>query len=141
MHKAGAKTRGSSQVLRQRMVNILKFQAAILLAIALVLSLFGVVHGYSALFGGVIYLVPAIYLSMRTLSAKRSALVNVSAGRALADLYIGQIWKMVIAAMLFSAVFVLVKPLSPFSLFGTYIAMQVSGWLLQMKAENSFKKL
>lgn len=141
MQKSSRKTRGSTQVLRQRMRKIFTIQGVALLVISGILAVLDTTLGYSAFFGGVIFIVPALYLNQRTLSERRSEMVNVSAGRALADLYIGQIWKMVIAALLFTAVFVLVKPLSPFSLFGTYIAMQVSGWVLQMMAEKRFKKL
>jgi ATP synthase protein I len=93
---------------------------------------------YSALLGGMIYLIPHAYIANKLLAKTETA---ITAKHTLAELYIGQIWKMVIGALMFALVFVLVKPLSPFSLFGNYIAMQALGWYLQMKADKRFIKL
>lgn len=141
MLEKNRKTRGHAQVVRRKALKILIIQFVAICIAASLLSLLDLEIGYSAFLGGVVYLVPMAYLAQRTFSERRKKITEETAGRALADLYIGQIWKMVISAMLFAAIFVLVKPLSPFSLFGSYIAMQVLGWWLQMNAEKRFMKL
>ncbi|OUS39832.1 hypothetical protein A9R01_00110 ['Osedax' symbiont bacterium Rs2_46_30_T18] len=116
-------------------------QLVTICCIALVLSIKSWVIAYSAFLGGLIYLLPYTYLANRILTKRRRTDAENTPNRALAELYIGQIGKMVITAMLFALVFVLVKPLSPFSLFGTYIAIQALGWWLQMNADKRFIKL
>ncbi|MCJ8338447.1 MAG: ATP synthase subunit I [Pseudomonadales bacterium] len=141
MLKNSRKTRGHTQVVRQKTLKILFVQLVVICCIALLLSFKSWAIGYSALLGGLIYLLPYSYLANRILTKRRITDAENTPNRALAELYIGQIWKMVITAMLFALVFVLVKPLSPFSLFGTYIAIQALGWWLQMRADKRFIKL
>ncbi|EPJ47465.1 MAG: hypothetical protein OFPII_12550 [Osedax symbiont Rs1] len=135
------KTRGQSQVVRQKTLKILVIQLLATCAIAVLVSIKSGVLGYSALLGGLIYLLPFTYAANRILANRQRSAAENTASRALADLYISQIWKMAIGALLFALVFVLVKPLSPFSLFGTYIAIQALGWYLQMSADSGFIKL
>jgi ATP synthase protein I len=141
MLKNSRKPRGHTQVVRQKTLKNFIIQLLAVLCIALVVSLKSFVWGYSALLGGIIYLVPYAYVANRILTDKGTKDSGNSASQTLAQLYIGQIWKMVIGAMLFALVFVLVEPLSPFSLFGSYIAVQAIGWYLQMRADKQFIKL
>ncbi len=60
---------------------------------------------------------------------------------ALAEMYMSQMWKMSISILAFAAVFILIQPLNPFSLFGTFILMQISGWIAQMNVNKRFLKL
>ncbi len=136
--KKSRKSRGSAQDIRQKTLKNLTVQLVAMFIVAIVVSAYSWVAGYSAFFGGVIYLIPHAYAANKLLVKKYEL---TSAKQTLAELYIGQIWKMVIGALLFALVFVLVKPLSPFSLFGSYIAMQALGWYLQMKADKRFIKL
>ncbi|MFT5705787.1 MAG: ATP synthase protein I [Oceanospirillaceae bacterium] len=135
------KTRGHTQVIRQKTLKNLVVQLVATCIIALLASLSSLEIGYSAFLGGLIYIIPYAYVVNRILAKENRTDTENTPNRALADLYIGQIWKMVIGALLFALVFVLVKPLSPFSLFGTYIAIQTIGWYLQMKADKRFIKL
>ncbi|NQZ31118.1 MAG: ATP synthase subunit I [Oceanospirillaceae bacterium] len=141
MLKNSRSTRGHTQVVRQKTLLNIVYQLIAIGAIALLVSLKSWEWGYSALLGGLIYLIPYAYAANRILIDAAHTTAEQSANRTLADLYIGQIWKMVIGALLFALVFVLVKPLSPFSLFGTYIAVQALGWYLQMRADKRFIKL
>ncbi|MEH6442383.1 MAG: ATP synthase subunit I [Oceanospirillaceae bacterium] len=141
MFNKSRKTRGHTQVIRQKTLKNLVVQLVATCCIALVASLNSWEIGYSALLGGLIYLIPYAYVANRILVKEKRIDAENTPNRALADLYIGQIWKMVIGALLFALVFVLVKPLSPFSLFGTYIAIQAIGWYLQVKADKRFIKL
>ena len=141
MLKNSLKPRGLSQAVRKKMFKNIVFQFIAVFCIALIASMKSVTWCYSALLGGFIYLIPYVYVANRILTNDIRKVGSDSTSQALADLYIGQIWKMVIGAMLFALVFVLVKPLSPFPLFGTYIAIQVIGWYLQMRADKKFIKL
>jgi len=110
----------------RRVLGILLLQsgAALLLCAGLLLVV-GRVEAWSTLLGSLIYLVPNLYFALRTLSRRH----GLSGPKVLAAMYIGQIWKMVLVVLGFSLVFVLVEPLSPFSLFGAFILQQVLGWI------------
>ena len=95
---------------------------------SLLLVLFDLVVAYSALLGGLIFLLPQIWHAWKHFNTSS----GVSANRALAELYAGQIWKMALMATLFALVFVLIEPLSGFSLFATLLLMQVINLLLQI---------
>ena len=100
-----------------------------MLAVSAGCLMLGVTQAYSALLGGLLYLLPNLYFAWRAFSDK-----NVdSAQRVVIRMYASEIGKMMLAVALFSATFLLVQPLSPFSLFGTFILLQFSGWILQMR--------
>ncbi len=109
---------------------------AVTLAIALAALLHSVVAAYSALIGGILYLLPNAFFAWRVLGRQTNTPRGV-----LADMYIGEIWKMVISIFCFAAVFILVQPVSPFPLFLTFILLQVLNWYLQMKVDDQFLKL
>ncbi|MFC6670618.1 ATP synthase subunit I [Marinobacterium aestuariivivens] len=110
----------------RRVLQILLLQTAIALLLCGGLLLFaGRVESWSALLGSLIYLVPNLYFAVKTLSRRR----GLTGPKVLAAMYIGQIWKMALAILGFSLVFVLVQPLSPFSLFGAFILQQLIGWI------------
>ncbi|GGO77352.1 F0F1 ATP synthase subunit I [Marinobacterium nitratireducens] len=109
-----------------RVLAILLAQAGVALILcAVLLLLTGRVEAWSALLGSLIYLVPNLYFALRTLSRRH----GLSGPKVLAAMYIGQIWKMALAILGFSLVFVLVEPISPFSLFGAFILQQILGWI------------
>jgi len=141
MLKNSRRTRGQTQVIRQKTLKNIIVQLVTTCVIALLVSFKSWEWSYSAFLGGLIFLIPYTYVANRILKKDTHTVAEQSANQTLADLYIGQIWKMVIGAMLFALVFVLVKPLSPFPLFGTYIAIEALGWYLQMKADKRFIKL
>jgi ATP synthase protein I len=126
-----------TQATRRRVIRIFLIQALLIAIIAVITLIYGVTQAYSVLLGGLLYLLPNAYFAKRLLFSRQNSSVN----RALAEMYIGQIWKMAISIVGFSAVFIMVRPLSPFSLFLAFILLQVSGWYLQMKANHRFLKL
>ncbi len=95
------------------------------------------VTAYSILLGGMLYLLPNIYFTARALLGKQLH----EPKQILARIYVSELGKMLLAVALFSVTFMLVHPLSPFSLFGTYILLQISGWYLQFGLNNRFQKL
>jgi ATP synthase protein I len=131
--RAGALSRDT----RKEVLGVLLIQTIVMLVLSAALLLKGNVEAYSALLGGLIYLVPNLYVALRTLPHRAGS----TAGIVLAELYIGQIWKMALSVAGFAATFIWVKPLSPFSIFGTFILMQFLGMVLLMKSKKRFLKL
>lgn len=110
-------------------MRIFAYQAALVLLVSAACLLLGTVEAYSALLGGLLYLLPNLYFTWRALGNRHDS----SARHVLVSMYASEIGKMMLAVALFSATFLLVRPLSPFSLFGTFILLQLSGWMLQVK--------
>ncbi|WP_235263557.1 ATP synthase subunit I [Nitrincola sp. A-D6] len=59
----------------------------------------------------------------------------------LANIYMSETGKVLLAVALFSLVFMLIEPLNAAALFVTYILLQVTGWYLQLKLNHRFLKL
>jgi len=112
----------------RRYFNVMKYQLALLLLLCLLLVIVDVVIAYSALIGGMVYMVPNAWHAWRHFRVNESQ----TAGQALGDLYAGQIWKMALMATLFALSFVYVEPLSGFSLFASLLLMQVSYLVMQV---------
>lgn len=134
----GNRTHGvHSRKTRKQVFKLFQIQAVCCVALAAALLLHGPVTAWSALLGGGLYLLPNLYFAHRALTFREKQ----SAKMALAEMYVSQIWKMGISILAFAAVFILIQPLNPFSLFGTFILMQISSWFAQMKLNNRFLKL
>jgi len=136
-----SKKPGLSQAVAQKALKILLIQLCFTGFIALLMSFKGWVFSYSVLLGGMIYLIPNAYVTNKVLIKASKSDQQQTASQVLATLYMNQMWKMVITGILFALVFVRIQPLSPFSLFGTYIAIQAIGWYLQISTKNKFIKL
>lgn len=117
--------------------RILLVQLALTCLLALLLMLKDFVTAYSALIGGLLYLMPAGWFSLRVL-VKNTA---QTPREILANMYISETGKVLLAVALFSLVFMLVEPLNAGALFVTYILLQVTGWYLQLKLNQRFLKL
>ena len=126
-----------SRKARSQAFKIILIKAMVCIALSLVLLLHSPVTAWSALLGGGIYLLPHLYFTHRALTFSQ----NQSARAALTEMYVSQIWKMGLSAAAFAATFILVQPLNPFSLFGTFILLQGVGWFAQMKMNKRFLKL
>jgi len=134
----GTRKQGAhSRKTRGRIFRILLVQAVVCLVLAAGLLLVNVETAYSALLGGMLYLLPTLYFADRALRFSDGQ----SAKQALAEMYMSQIWKMALSAVGFAAVFILIQPLNPFSLFGTFVLMQILGWIGQMNLKSRFLKL
>lgn len=128
--------RGHARVTRQHALVTLKLQALATVLIASAALLYSTVAAYSALLGGVLYLIPQSFFTWRTFRENNNRAVSSSAQAALADMYIGQIWKMGIAALGFALVFSKIDPVSPFPIFGSYVALHALGAWLQLRANT-----
>lgn len=117
---------------KSRYFTVLKYQLATVLVLCLGALFFDVVVAYSLLIGGAIYLIPAHYFAKKHFSSPSDR----SAHATLAAMYAGQIWKMALMAVGFSLAFVLVKPISVFSLFAMLILLQVINLVMQFSSKT-----
>ena len=117
---------------KARYFIVLKYQSVILLVLCAVAVFIDVVAAYSMLIGGLIYLVPNTYFAKKHFNKQ----IQRSAQGTLAELYASQIWKMALMAISFSLAFVLVKPISVFSLFAMLILLQVSNLIMQFSVKT-----
>jgi len=85
--------------------------------------------GYSAALGAAICVIPNAYLAMRMMAATPSQ----DAGKMLRATWFGEIGKLIITGVLFTVVFVVVKPLSPGALLIGFMAAQSGIWLAIMR--------
>ncbi|MBT8098950.1 MAG: ATP synthase subunit I [Gammaproteobacteria bacterium] len=97
---------------------VIAIQVGLGAVIAAVLwGVFGQVSGYSALLGGLIAAVPNGFLALRLSLPRR----DPGAQGLLRAAYIGELGKLALTVLLFSIVFVTVRPLAAVPLFATFI--------------------
>ena len=92
--------------------------------------LYGDVAGYSALLGALTCVIPNAFLALRLAVPRR----DPGARALIQAAYIGELGKLGLTVLMFSMVFVLVRPLSAAALFAGFIAAQlmtVAGLLLR----------
>ena len=121
-----ARGRGSNVI-----VTVLAGQLVVGMALAAVLwGTAGSVEGYSALLGSLTCVIPNAFLATRIVLARRD-----SGARALIRAaYTGELGKLALTVLMFSIVFVTVRPLAAGSLFAGFIAAQLvtfAGFLLR----------
>ena len=118
------------------MLKVLVGQIGIGVVLAAVLwGLYGHVAGYSALLGSLTCVIPNAFLALRLVAPRR----DPGAGALVRAAYIGELGKLGLTVLMFSIVFVLVRPLSPAALFAGFIAAQfmtLVGLLLSNKRET-----
>ena len=107
-------------------VKILLAQLGVSAALAAVFwGWLGVVAGYSVFIGGLICVLPNAYLGLRMLA--------VDAGReperAMRAVWIGELGKLGLTAVLFGVVFATIRPLRVGLLFAGFITAQLMVWL------------
>jgi len=99
---------------------------------AVLWGLRGTVAGYSALLGVLACVLPNAFLALRLAISRRQA----GAGALVKAAYVGELGKLGLTVLLFSIVFLAVRPLSAAALFAGFIVAQLttlSGLLLRDK--------
>jgi ATP synthase protein I len=94
----------------------------------------GHVAGYSALLGSLTCVIPNAFLALRLVVPRR----DPGAQALIRAAYIGELGKLALTVLMFSLVFVLVKPLAALPLFTGFIATQLvtlAGLVMQGKQE------
>lgn len=102
---------------------------------AVLWSMYGSVHGYSALLGCLIATLPNAFLALR-LSVRGQ---EGGARALLRAAYIGELGKLALTVLLFSIVFVTVRPLAALPLFATFIVttmVPLAGLLVRDKQQR-----
>ncbi len=103
-------------------VTVLAGQLVVGVVLAAVLWGFaGSVAGYSALLGSLICVIPNAFLGMRIVLARR----DPGARALIRAAYTGELGKLALTVLMFSIVFVTVRPLAAGSLFAGFIAAQL----------------
>jgi len=88
---------------------------------AVLWGLYGDVAGYSALLGSLTCVIPNAFLALRLAVPRR----DPGARSLVQAAYIGELGKLGLTVLMFSMVFVLVRPLSAAALFAGFIAAQL----------------
>ena len=102
---------------------------------AAVWGLYGPVAGYSALLGSLTCVIPNGFLALRLVAPRR----DPGARALIRAAYIGELGKLGLTVVMFSLVFVLVRPLSAAALFAGFIAAQLvtfAGFLVRDNVET-----
>ena len=111
--------------------RVLLAQLAASLVVALLFwGIDGRVAGYSALLGGLTCVIPNAFLALRLAVPRR----DPGAGALVRAAYIGELGKLALTVLMFSMVFVLVRPLAALPLFAGFIVAQLvtfSGFLMR----------
>ncbi len=92
----------------------------------------GQVSGYSVVLGGLTCVIPNAFLALRLAVPRR----DPGAGALVRAAYIGELGKLALTVLMFSMVFILVRPLAAGALFVGFIAAQLvtfSGFLIRDK--------
>jgi len=95
----------------------------------------GHVAGYSALLGSLTCVIPNAFLALRLVVPRR----DPGAQALIRAAYIGELGKLALTVLMFSLVFVLVKPLAALPLFTGFIATQLvtlAGLVMQGNQEK-----
>jgi len=118
------------------MLRVLAAQIGIGVVLAAALwGLYGHVAGYSALLGSLTCVIPNAFLALRLVVPRR----DPGAGALIRAAYIGELGKLGLTVLMFSIVFVLVRPLNAAALFAGFIAAQLmtfAGFLMRDKLEE-----
>ena len=109
----------------KQVMPMLLWQLAVTLVVSGAFLTVDLEAAYSALLGGICCVIPNAYLASRLLlkSGTGDARAFVRAA------YVGEAGKLGLTAVLFTLVFVWVKPLNPGALFAGFIAAIATGWL------------
>ncbi len=84
-------------------------------------GIYGHVAGYSALLGSLTCVIPNAFLALRLIAPRR----DPGARALIRAAYFGELGKLALTVLMFSIVFVFVRPLSPAALFAGFIATQL----------------
>ncbi|AHI29423.1 MULTISPECIES: F0F1 ATP synthase subunit I [Marinobacter] len=97
------------------------------------LALRGQVSGYSALLGGLIFLLPHGYFALKAFRFSGAR----SAKQIMSSFYQGEAGKLILCAIFFTMVFKWIQPLDIAALFLTFAIMLVTNWLTPLLAGSN----
>lgn len=111
---------------RPPIVRWFAIKSAVLVVVSLIFfALRGQVSGYSALVGGLIFLLPHGYFALKAFRYSGAR----SAKKIMSSFYQGEAGKLILCAVLFTMAFKWIQPLDIAALFLTFAIMLVTNWL------------
>lgn len=111
---------------RPPIVRWFAIKGAVLVVVSLIFfALSGQVSGYSALVGGLIFLLPHGYFALKAFRYSGAR----SAKKIMSSFYQGEAGKLILCAVLFTMAFKWIQPLDIAALFLTFAIMLVTNWL------------
>jgi len=113
----------SHEALRLAKVSLTTALCVLLLASLLFWQILGEIAGKSAILGGLIAFLPALYFAVKTLRFKQAS----EARQIVRSFYRAEAGKLIMAAALFALVFAKVKPVDAAALFAVFFCTVVSG--------------
>lgn len=109
-------------------------ESVVLVFVSLAFLLFrGQVSGYSALLGGLIFLLPHGYFALKAFRFSGAR----SAKKIMSSFYQGEAGKLILCAIFFTMVFKWIQPLDVAALFLTFAIMLVTNWLTPLLAGSN----
>jgi ATP synthase protein I len=93
----------------------------------------GQVSGYSALLGGLIFLIPHGYFALKAFRFSGAR----SAKKIMSSFYQGEAGKLILCAIGFTVVFKWIQPIDMSALFLTFAIMLVTNWLTPLLAGSN----
>jgi ATP synthase protein I len=111
-------------------------ESVILVVVSLAFLLRGQVSGYSALLGGLIFLIPHGYFALKAFRFSGAR----SAKKIMTSFYQGEAGKLILCAILFTMVFKWIQPLDVAALFLTFAIMLVTNWLTPLLAGSNTQR-
>ena len=108
------------------MLKVLGWQIGIGAVLAAALwGIYGHVAGYSALLGALTCVIPNAFLALRLAVPRR----DPGARSLIRAAYLGELGKLAITVLMFSIVFVLVRPLNAAALFAGFVVTQLTAFV------------
>lgn len=109
-------------------------ESVVLVLVSLAFLAFrGQVSGYSALLGGLIFLLPHGYFALKAFRFSGAR----SAKQIMTSFYQGEAGKLILCAIFFTMVFKWIQPLDIAALFLTFAIMLVTNWLTPLLAGSN----
>ena len=108
-------------------------ESVVLVVVSLAFLFKSQVAGYSALLGGLIFLLPHGYFAFKAFRYSGAR----SARQIMSSFYQGEAGKLILCAILFTMVFKWIQPLDIAALFLTFAIMLVTNWLTPLLAGSN----
>ncbi|MBQ0812629.1 MAG: F0F1 ATP synthase subunit I [Marinobacter sp.] len=111
-------------------------ESVVLVLVSLAFLFRGQISGYSALLGGLIFLLPHGYFALKAFRYTGAR----SAKKIISSFYQGEAGKLILSAILFTVVFKWIQPLDVAALFLTFAIMLVTNWLTPLLVNSSQRR-
>jgi len=114
----------NKQLIKHGIIRLCKIQLGITVVLAVFCALsFGYIAAYSALLGGLAFVIPNVLFASKLFQYQGAR----SARQIVSSFYKGEALKLVLSALIFTAVFVLCR-ITPLAFFSSYIIVLMTHW-------------